>query len=80
MTRTYREEFPIGTRVTVEADQSEGTDYEFTGLSGTIVGYGPFLAIQFDRLPRYWNNNPVLISLHNLRHAVANGDFDVQGG
>lgn len=66
--KTYSEEFPVGARVVVEAGPTTGTDQEFNGLTGTIVRCGPFIAVQIDRLPRYWKN-PALLSPSNLRHA-----------
>lgn len=65
---TYREEFPPGTRVIVSAGPNEGTDHEFTGRTGTMVEYGKGLAVEIDRLPRYWKN-PVIICMHNLSPA-----------
>lgn len=63
---TYREEFPVGTRVVVRAAKSDGTDYDFNGWKGTIVEFYKCLAVEMDRPPRY-GTNPVLISLHCLR-------------
>lgn len=65
--KTYREEFPVGTRVKVVAGPAEGTDHEFNGRAGTIVEYGQFIAVELDRPPKYWRN-PCLISPSNLRH------------
>lgn len=63
---TYREEFQPGTRVVVRAGAGEGSDHEFNGRTGTMVDYHGHLAVEIDRLPRYWEN-PVLICMHNLR-------------
>lgn len=63
---TYRDDFPIGSRVIVRAGKDEGTDHDFNGQSGTIVKFGEALAVEFDKPPRY-GTNPVLICLHNLR-------------
>jgi hypothetical protein len=65
--KTYREEFPPGTRVVVRTTPGEGTDCEFEGRKGTMVAMGEYLAVDFDKPPKYWPN-PYLISLHNLRH------------
>jgi hypothetical protein len=66
---TYRDDFPIGSRVRVRAGASEGTDHEFNGATGTIVDFKGYLAVEIDQLPRYWKN-PVLISPHNLCRTV----------
>lgn len=65
--RTYRDKFPAGTRVVVEAGKSEGTDHEFNNREGMMVEFGQCLAVEFDHPPKYWRN-PVLICMHNLRH------------
>ena len=65
--RTYRDIFPIGTRVVVRADKSDGSDHEFNGRRGTMVEIGKCLGVQFDNPPKHWPN-PYLISLHTLRH------------
>lgn len=66
-TGTYRDEFPVGTRVVVRAAKSDGSDYDYNGQKGTIVEFYKCLAVELDKPPRY-GNNPVLISLHTLRH------------
>lgn len=63
--KTYREEFPFGTRVVVRASVSEGTDGDFNGRYGTVVEHGQFMAVEFDR-PIQGYPNPYLISPHNL--------------
>lgn len=65
--KTYREEFPPGTRVVVRASKGDGSDYEFNGRKGTIVEFHKCLAVELDKPPRY-GSNPVLISLHCLSH------------
>ena len=67
---TYREEFPPGTRVVVRAGKGDGTDHDYNGRTGTIVEYYKCLAVELDKPPRY-GTNPVLISLHTLRHLRA---------
>jgi hypothetical protein len=67
MSITYRDVFPIGSRVVVDAaDPREGTDHEFNGRKGTIVEFCKCLAVEFDKPPKYWKN-PALICMHNLR-------------
>jgi hypothetical protein len=65
--KTYRDEFPAGTRVVVRAKKSDGSDYDFNGRKGTIVEFGKCLAVELDKPPQY-GTNPVLIGLHILRH------------
>lgn len=70
MNKTYRDEFPAGARVVVDANKNEGTDHEFNGRSGVVVEFGRWIAVKFDKLPKYWTN-PVLICPHNLRKSSA---------
>lgn len=65
--RTYREEFPVGARVIVRAEKSDGTDYDFNGRKGTVVQFYKCLALELDKPPKY-GSNPVLISLHCWHH------------
>jgi hypothetical protein len=64
--KTYREEFPPGTRVLVDSSADTGTDSEFNGCTGTVVRFDQFIAVRIDKLPPYWRN-PALLSPSNLR-------------
>jgi ribosomal protein L21E len=65
--KTYREMFPDGARVVVEAGPAEGTDHEFNGRTGTVRhAQGGWITVQIDRPPPYWRN-PAILCPHNLR-------------
>lgn len=64
---TYAETFPIGCRVVVRAGAREGSDHEFNGRAGTVVGHGPWFTVDFDKPPRGWPNPYMGICPHNLR-------------
>lgn len=66
---SYRDDFPIGSRVIVNAPCGEGSDCEFNGRAGTVVAHGQWFGVKFDKPPRYWPN-PTTICPHNLRAAL----------
>lgn len=68
---TYREEFPIGSRVRVHApNRRDGSDNDHHGRAGTVVSHGMWFGVQMNLLRKGWTN-PVAICPQYLRHERA---------
>lgn len=65
---TYPEIFPPGSRVVVRAGQGEGTDVEWNGYIGAVIGWHncSWCEIRMDKRKRGWPN-PTTIVGHNVR-------------